>query len=82
MGHDRLLNRLVVSALVLAHQLPNSFVLIVIDFVLHVLRPIEVALGSFEEVELGLGFVLVLRDEALLLLVELHLWAGSKGGLT
>ena len=37
-GHDRLLDRFSVSALILSHELPNLFILVIIDFIFHIFR--------------------------------------------
>lgn len=73
MRHDRLLYGLVVSALVLAHQLPNLLVLVIIDLILQVLRSVQIALDLLEKFKLVLGSMLIFRAESLFLLQKLFL---------
>lgn len=48
MCYNGLLNSLVVAALILAHELPNLLILVVIDFILEVLRPVKILLYLLE----------------------------------
>ena len=62
--HNRFLDALLVTALVLAHELPDLFIFIVIDLILQELRPKILLLHLLEQIKFGLRFVLVLRPES------------------